>query len=163
MPGPVNLEGGTPRPLTASELDDLEGRVDTWAARQLTENDTVLAVDRGEPGQRRWYVRLRGDERETLAVWFTVGQRTLAYETYVMPAPEEGHAELYDYLLRRNRSLYGASFAIGAEDAVYIVGQFPAEAVTDAELDRILGSLYAWTEHHFRAALRIGFASRFVG
>jgi hypothetical protein len=159
----VTVEGGTPRALTAAELDDLEDRVDAWAARQLADNDAVVAVDRGEPGQRRWYVRLRGEERETLAVWFTVQQRTLAYETYVMPAPEEGHAELYEYLLRRNRSLYGASFAIGAEDAVYIVGQFPAGAVTDEELDRILGSLYAWTERHFRAALRIGFASRLVG
>ncbi len=159
----MTVEGGTPRALTAAELDDLEDRVDAWAARQLADNDTVVAVDRGEPGQRRWYVRLRGEERETLAVWFTVQQRTLAYETYVMPAPEEGHAELYEYLLRRNRSLYGASFAIGAEDAVYIVGQFPAGAVTDDELDRILGSLYAWTERHFRAALRIGFASRLVG
>lgn len=159
----MTVEGGTPRALTAAELDDLEDRVDAWAARQLADNDAVVAVDRGEPGQRRWYVRLRGEERETLAVWFTVQQRTLAYETYVMPAPEEGHAELYEYLLRRNRSLYGASFAIGAEDAVYIVGQFPAGAVTDEELDRILGSLYAWTERHFRAALRIGFASRLVG
>lgn len=159
----MTVEGGTPRALTAAELDDLEDRVDAWAARQLADNDAVVAVDRGEPGQRRWYVRLRGEERETLAVWFIVQQRTLAYETYVMPAPEEGHAELYEYLLRRNRSLYGASFAIGAEDAVYIVGQFPAGAVTDDELDRILGSLYAWTERHFRAALRIGFASRLVG
>lgn len=155
--------GGTPRALTAAELDDLEARVDAWAARQLAGNDAVVAVDRGEAGQRRWYVRLRGEERETLAVWFTVRQRTLAYETYVMPAPEESHAELYEYLLRRNRSLYGASFAIGDEDAIYIVGQFPAEAVTDAELDRILGSLYEWTERHFRTVLRIGFASRFVG
>jgi len=159
----VIVEGGTPRALTLDELDDLEARVDAWAGHQLADDDAVVAVDRGEPGQRRWYVRLRGEERETLAVWFTVQQRTLAYETYVMPAPEEGHAELYEYLLRHNRSLYGASFAIGAEDAIYIVGQFPAEAVTEDELDRILGSLYAWTEHHFRAALRIGFASRFVG
>lgn len=154
------IEGDTPRPLTPAELDDLEARVDAWAARELAANDVVMAVDRGEPGQRRWYVRLRGEERETLAVWFTVQQRTLAYEAYVMPAPEEGHAKLYEYLLRRNPSLYGASFAIGAEDAVYLVGQFPAEAVTDAELDRILGSLYAWVERHFRPALAIGFASR---
>ena len=34
-------------------------------------------------------------------------------------------------------------------------------AVDHDELDRILGSLYAWTEQFFRPALRIGFASRF--
>jgi hypothetical protein len=35
------------------------------------------------------------------------------------------------------------------------------DAVSEDELDRILGSLYAWVEQFFRPALRIGFASRF--
>ena len=69
----------------------------------------------------------------------------------------------YEHLLRRNRSLYGAAFAIGDEDAAFLVGQLDNAAVTDDELDRILGSLYAWVEQFFRPALRIGFASRFSG
>ena len=52
------------------------------------------------------------------------------------------------------------SFAIGVEDAVFLVGQLANEAISDDELDRILGSLYAWVEQFFRPALRIGFASR---
>jgi hypothetical protein len=36
-------------------------------------------------------------------------------------------------------------------------------AVTDDELDRILGSFYAYVEQCFAPALRIGFASRFAG
>ena len=45
---------------------------------------------------------MRGDDKEFITVWFTLGQRTLRYETYVMPAPEENDGEVYEHLLRRN-------------------------------------------------------------
>jgi len=148
------------RALSAVELDGLEAAIDGWLAGELERNPTVAAVDRGEPGQRRWYVRLQGEQKDTFTVWFTLRQRTLHYETYVMPAPEENHLRFYEHLLRRNLKLFGAAFAIGAEDAVFLVGQLPVGAVDDGELDRILGSLYAYVEQFFRPALAIGFASR---
>ncbi len=148
---------------TPAELDTLEGSIDTWLAGELADNPTVAAVDRGEPGQRRWYVRLRGEQKDTFTVWFTLRQRTLHYETYVMPAPEENHELFYEHLLQRNLKLFGASFAIGDEHAVFLIGQLPVTAIDRDELDRILGSLYAYVEQFFRPALRIGFASRFSG
>ena len=45
-----------------------------------------------------------------------------------MPAPEENHEQFYEHLLRRNLKLYGAAFAIGEEDAVFLVGQLSNEA-----------------------------------
>ena len=151
-----------PEPATEAELDELEARIDDWAARELAANPTVASVDRAEePDIRRWYVRLRGEEKDTFTVWFTLRQRTLHYETYVMPAAEEDHERFYEHLLRRNLRFNGAAFTIGQEDAVFLVGQLPVQAVTDDELDRILGSLYAYVEQCFRPALRIGFASRF--
>lgn len=153
------LDSGAP--ATPGELDALEALIDAWLERQKTENPTVGAVDRGEPGERRWYVRLRGEEKDTFTVWFTLRQRTLHYETYVMPAPEENHGVFFEHLLRRNLKLFGAAFAIGEEDAVFLVGQLPVAAVEEHELDRILGSMYAYVERFFRPALRIGFASHF--
>jgi hypothetical protein len=153
----------TDRALPASDLDRLEADLDAWFRRQLDENPVVDAVERGEPGERRWYVRLRGEEKDVFTVWFTLRQRTLHYETYVMPAPEEDHAAFYEHLLRRNAKLYGGAFSIGEEDAVFLSGHLPVElAGDDDELDRVLGSMYAWTEQFFRPALRIGFASRFA-
>ncbi len=144
-----------------AELDRVEAVIDEWLAEELQTNPTVAAVDRGEPGQRRWYVRLQGEQKDTFTIWFTLRQRTLHYETYVMPAPEENHERFYEHLLARNLKLFGAAFAIGEEHAVFLVGQLPVEAVDREELDRILGSLYAYVEQFFRPALRIGFASRF--
>lgn len=146
-------------PATLAALD---ARIDAWLRTQLTENPVVAAVERGEPGERRWYVRVRGEAKDVFTIWFTLRQRTLQYETYVMPAPEENHAELYEHLLRRNRRLTGAAFAIGEEDAVFLTGSLGVHVIDEGELDRILGSLYAYVEQCFLPALRIGFASRFA-
>jgi hypothetical protein len=154
----------TPPPASPADLDALAARIEAWLQRQLEENPVVAAVERDvESGERRWFVRVLGEEKDVFSIWFHLRQRTLHYETYVMPAPEENHAAFYEHLLRRNLRLYGASFAIGEEDAVFLVGQLDHRAVDDDELDRVLGSLYVWTEQFFRPALRIGFASRFRG
>jgi hypothetical protein len=151
-----------PSPTAPDELDALEARIDAWLADQLADNPVVAAVERDRgSGERRWFVRVTGEEKDVFTIWFHLRQRTLHYETYVLPAPEENHARFYEHLLRRNLKLYGAAFAIGEEDAVFLVGQLDNAAVDEDELDRVLGSLYAWVEQCFRPALRIGFASRF--
>jgi len=153
----------TQRPLTEAELDDLAQRIEAWLERQRTENPVVAAVERDvESGDRRWFVRVHGEQKDVFSIWFHLGQRTLHYETYVMPAPEENHAAFFEHLLRRNLKLYGASFAVGDEDAVFLVGQLANDCIDDDELDRVLGSLYVWVEQFFRPALHIGFASRFT-
>jgi hypothetical protein len=151
-------------PTSASDLDALDARIWAWLQRQLEENPVVAAVERDtESGERRWFVRVNGEQKDVFSIWFHLRQRTLHYETYVMPAPEENHAAFYEHLLRRNLKLYGAAFAIGDEDAVFLVGQLDNAAVDDDELDRVLGSLYQWVEQFFRPAMRIGYASRFNG
>jgi hypothetical protein len=149
-------------PSSPEELEALEGRVDAWLAEQLRDNPVVVAVERDlESGERRWFVRVTGEAKDVFTIWFHLRQRTLHYETFVMPAPEENQAAFYEHLLRRNLKLYGAAFCIGEEDAVFLVGQLGNAAVTEDELDRILGSLYQWVERFFRPALHLGFASRF--
>ena len=149
--------------FTEGDLAVIERRIDEWLAVFRTENgDVVVDVQRGEPGEHRWYVRMRGTEKEFTTVWLTLGQRTLRYETYVMPAPEENHAEFYEHLLRRNEKLVGAHFSIGVEDAVFLRGELAVAALSQTEMDRILGSMYAYVEQCFRPALLIGFASRFA-
>jgi hypothetical protein len=148
---------------TTDELDAIEASIDEWLAEELAGNPAIAAVDRDAPGTRRWFVRMRGEQKETFTVWFHLDQRTLQYETYVMPGPIENQAELYEHLLRRNLKLYGAAFAIGDEDAVFLVGQLGVHAIDRGELDRLLGSIYQWVEQFFRPAMRIGYASVFRG
>lgn len=143
------------------ELDVYEAEINRWMADQLTGNPMVLAVDAGIDGPRSWFVRMEGDERGVFTVRYWLRQRTLRYETYFMPAPEENQGQLYEHLLRRNARLYGACFAIGDEEALYLQGQLDNSLINHDELDRVLGSLYAWVEQFFRPAMRIGFESKF--
>ena len=102
-----------------------------------------MAAERQEVTDRtasyRWYLRFVGEEKDFITVWFTLRQRTLAHEAQFMPAPDANQAEVYAYLLRRNAQLFGMWFALGPEDAVYLVGSVPARLVDDDELDRIAG------------------------
>ena len=138
-------------------------RIDGWlAAIAASASLPVESIERATGDVRRWYVRLRGEDKEFTTVWLTLGQRTLRYETYVMPAPEEQSGELYEHLLRRNEKLVGAHFSIGIEDAVFLRGELPVGALGESELDRVIGTLYATVEQCFQGLLRIGFASRFA-
>ena len=163
----------------------LERRIDEWLAGMLAGpaspdiespnaaspgpasdvSSNIVAVDHAEPDpafRARWYVRMQGVSKDFITVWLTMGQRTLRYETYVMPAPEENIEVFNENLLRRNNSLVGAHFSIGEEDAVFLRGDLPLHALSEPELDRILGSMFAYVEQSFRPLLAIGFASRFA-
>ena len=146
----------------AEQLAELDRRIDGWLTDLAGEHDHILAVDRTDDDAVRWFVRMRGDDKEFTTVWLTLGQRMLRYETYVMPAPDENDAELYEHLLRRNDGLVGAHFSIGIEDAVFLRGEMPVDQVSLAEVDRALGTLYAQVELCFQALLRIGFRSRYT-
>lgn len=150
---------------TPDELARARAVIDAWLDDARRDNPAVAAVETGDPegAIARWFVRLRGEQKDVFTIWLTLGQRTLRYETYVMPAPEENEAELYAHLLRRNHGLHGAAFEIGAEEGIFLRGQLGVRHVDEAEIDRIVGSLYAYTEQYFRPAMRIGFASRFRG
>jgi hypothetical protein len=137
----------------------LAAQIDGWLADMAAANAAIEAVDRGEGDEHRWYVRLRGDEKEHITVWLTLGQRTLRYEAYVMPAPQENIAAVYELALRRNEKLVGAHFAIGVEDALFLRGELPVVAVCADEVDRVVGSIYAYAEQSFPAMIRLGFAS----
>jgi hypothetical protein len=149
------------QPSSGADLDAIEQVIDGWLAGEKVANPVIDAVERGEPGERRWYVRLKGEEKDFFTIWFTLGQRTLQHETYMLPAPEENQAAVYEQLLRRNRDLHGVQFAIGVEDAVFVVGRLDNDQVTPAALDQILGTVYATVERAFRPALRLAFASHF--
>lgn len=147
-------------PPTTDQRASALSTLTTWLA-SLEDNPVVAAVVEDTENIDRWFVRVNGEAKDVYSVWFELGQRTLAYETYVMPAPEENHADFYEQLLIRNDSFRELAFTIGPEHAVFLKGRIDIRHVGEEALDRILGSVYAAVERCFQPALRIGFASRF--
>ncbi|MGH9028184.1 MAG: YbjN domain-containing protein [Acidimicrobiales bacterium] len=146
---------------TSDERRACASTVDRWAAARLAEETTALvAVDRQSDADR-WYLRLRGDEKDFVTVWLTMRQRSMYHEAQVMPAPETNIRETFEFLLRRNSALHRMRFALGPEDAVYLVGEVAIASVTDDELDRIMGSSLAYVDSVFPVAMSIGFAGMY--
>ena len=124
----------------------------------------MASVERAEAPLRRWYIRLLGEEKTVFSIWLTLQQRSLHFETYFVPAPEENPAQLYEYLPAAATSGCAARASpSGPRTPSSWWARSGPRDVDDDELDRILGTLYEATEQHFRPAMRLGYASRFRG
>ncbi len=134
--------------------------IESWACQRLAEGGALVAAD-SQPDASRWYLRLAGEEKEFITVWLTIRQRTLHHEAQVMPAPETNPGDTFEYLLRRNADFHQMRFALGPEDAVYLVGEVPLRLVDDDELDRIVGASFAYVDEVFPTAMSIGFAGQY--
>jgi len=55
--------------------------------------------------------------------------------------------------------MYGCAFAIDAVGDVYLTGRTPLHAVTEDELDRLLGAILTYADENFDTMLEIGFSS----
>ena len=144
--GPVSLEQA--HALVANHL---EGPVAAESYIQTVEYDAEL---------RRWYVRFGCEGRDATTIYFDLHQRTLRYEVYFLPLPPEHHLELYEFLLRRNHTMYGARFSIGPDGDIYLIGRLALEHLSVGELDRIIGVLYELTERWFQPVVQLAYGRR---
>ncbi|MGH2726286.1 MAG: YbjN domain-containing protein [Actinomycetota bacterium] len=111
------------------------------------------------PSEPDWALQLRGEKKHSITVLLAVRERTLALESFFIRRPEENHAELYALLLRANARAYGIRFALDDIGDIFIVARIALEAVTEEELDRLLGAVLATADDLFMPAIEIGFAS----
>lgn len=125
----------------------LERRIEAWL------EDSDSSVEYAEEVEGRWAVRMRQETRDATTVWFTVGERSLSYEAYLMPA-SEGTIPLYGQALKRNMRAWRVFFALDDEGGLVLRGRLDQASVTDLELDLALGEIYDTVEVSFRPMLR---------
>ena len=157
------LENEVPKLLTKKEFLDLEKKIKSWFVLSLKKNSSISGFERDldeTPGESRWFIRLLGEDKDIFTIRLMLRQRMFHYETYVMPAPEDNSEIFYKSLLTRNRKLVGATFCVGEEEAIFLIGSIPSNTLDESELDRIIGTLWAAVEQNFRSLLNIGFVKR---
>jgi hypothetical protein len=132
---------------------------DAAAARAVIEHWLASRDISSEHDGQQWMVMLHGERKRTVAVTLSVGDHTLVVQSFFMRAPDEDAAAVYALLLRRNLRSYTLRFALHPDGDVLLVGVVPLEAVSDAELDRVLGQLLAVADETFDEALRLGFSA----
>lgn len=131
----------------------LEERIRRWL------EDEESSVEYAEEVEGRWAVRMRQEVRDATTVWFDIGERSLEFEAYVLPAPAAA-PEVHRQALVRNARSWRCFFAVDHEQAIVLRGRLAAGSVTLDELDRVLGEIYEMIEIAFRPMVRSGFPSR---
>jgi hypothetical protein len=109
-----------------------------------------------------WYVRIPGDKRSWIPIEIDVGERSVKLTSHVIIEPDEAHADVYSFLLRRNHRANGVAYSIdGKEGVICLVTRIDRDALTDERLDEAVGTIVQETEEVFRTILAVGFAGRF--
>jgi len=104
-------------------------------------------------------VELPGERKLKTSCSLAVGDHSLVVNAFVARCPDENQARVHRWLLERNARLSGVAFAVDHVGDIYLVGRLPLHAVTEAELDRLLGVVLEAADSSFNPILEMGFAS----
>ena len=102
-------------------------------------------------------VTLPGEKKLKTVCSVVVGEKSLSVSAFVVRNPDENHAAVYAYLLRRNLRLPGLAYGIDRSGDVYVTGRVPLEAADAAYLDQIFGVILEAADGAFNELLALGF------
>lgn len=100
---------------------------------------------------------LPGENKLKTTVLLTAGRYGVRVEAFVCRRPDENFAEVYKFLLKRNRRIYGVSYTLDNAGDIYLVGRISTQALTPEEIDRVLGQVLEAADGDFNTLLEIGF------
>jgi hypothetical protein len=118
-----------------------------------------LGVSYEQPEPGAYLVRLEGEHKLATMTWLIAGEHSLQLEAFFCRQPDENHAAFYRFLLERSARMFGVHFALDATGDVYLTGRLPLAVISEAEIDRLLGSVLTYSDEAFNEALKIGFTS----
>ena len=102
---------------------------------------------------------LPGQTKQQTHCALIVGDHSLSINAFVIRKPDENKVGVYEYLLKKNAAMYSVAFAVNELGDIYLVGRLPLEAVTEREIDRILGEVLQYADSSFNSLLELGFSS----
>jgi hypothetical protein len=88
-----------------------------------------------------------------------VRTHALFVQAFVCRRPDDDHEAVYRFLLQRNARLYGVHYMLDRVGDIHLVGRVPLDAVTAAEIDRLLGQVLEAADGDFNTLLELGFAA----
>ena len=116
-----------------------------------------LDYDRGD--ENTFLVTLPGETKLQTHCALVVGDHSLSVNAFVIRKPDENADQVHEWLLTKNASMYAVTYAINELGDVFLVGRLPLPAVSDVEIDRILGAVLQYSDSSFNTLLELGFAS----
>lgn len=129
-------------------------------ARALAVLEDALAdmgLTPARPAGPNLVVDLPGERKLKTSTLLTAGRHGVRVEAFVCRRPDEDHLGVYRYLLSRNRRLYGVAYTVDRIGDIYLVGRISHDALSAAEVDRVLGQVLEAADGDFNTLLELGF------
>ena len=104
-------------------------------------------------------ISLPGEKKLQTHCALIVGDHSLSINAFVIRKPDENKEAVFEYLLKKNASMYSIAFAVNELGDIYLVGRLPLDAVNEREIDRILGAVLQYADSSFNPLLELGFSS----
>lgn len=111
------------------------------------------------PDIKTFLITLPGEKKLQTHVALVIGDHSLSINAFVIRKPDENADKVHEWLLQQNSSMYSVAFAVNELGDIYLVGRLPLNAVTDVEIDRILGAVLQYSDSSFNPLLEMGFSS----
>ena len=111
------------------------------------------------PDSKTFLITLPGEKKLQTHVALVIGDHSLSINAFVIRKPDENADKVHEWLLQQNSSMYSVAFAVNELGDIYLVGRLPLNAVTDVEIDRILGAVLQYSDSSFNPLLEMGFSS----
>lgn len=143
----------------ADEQGEQSGGAADRARRVIEESLRDAELEWETPRDGTYVVTLPGTRKLSTTCSLAVGRHSLSVNAFVVRCPDENHAAVHRWLLERNTRLYGVSYAIDRHGDVYLAGRLPLAAVTEDEVDRLLGTVLENADGAFNTLLEMGFAT----
>ena len=104
-------------------------------------------------------ISLPGEKKLQTHCALIVGDHSLSINAFVIRKPDDNVDQVHAWCMSKNASMYGIAFAINEVGDIFLVGRLPLFAVTERELDRLIGSVLQYSDNSFNPLLELGFAN----
>ena len=106
-----------------------------------------------------FFLTLPGERKLQTHCAIVVGDHSVSINAFVIRKPDENVAEVHEWLLKKNASMYCVAFAINEMGDIYLVGRLPFHSISEQELDRVIGAVLQYSDSSFNPLLELGFSS----
>ena len=116
-------------------------------------------IDFEKSSDSAYLLTLPGEKKLQTHCALVVGDQSLSINAFVVRKPDENAAAVHEWMLKKNASMYCVAFAVNELGDIYLVGRLPFGAVTEQELDRVIGAVLQYSDSSFNPLLEMGFAN----
>jgi len=110
--------------------------------------------------EERLAVRIVQASRDSTTVWINIGDRTVSFEAYFLPAPRQNIADVHRQLLVRNDRTRFVHFSTDQDGEIYLRSRLAVDWIDPDTLQSVFAEITELIDVAFRPLLGLGFSAQ---